>query len=787
VAEETLRELEDGEREQLLADPAFPAIQDRIRMRLSPPKDELGKPMGVNYDLDVFEALTKKGAKKEDLLIAADAVRLMEAMNGPGTNEKKVYTILESRDKEGNEKLKKAYEQYANSNPVLPKDSLQQMIEGDFSGTELKRAKAGLEGDKGAARAYQLHYAGEGLNDDKEALEAMENKDFRSKDWLAGVKAQEEQESFNKTFEKNYGSMDSYIDKEFDGGKGKDDNRLDEILKEKHKTGGEAKAEDILAYGTIDLGTREDKVDEALQQLANISDPLLRKMKFEEMKEFFKKQYGIDDLAKYLGVGKYRDLHVTEEGKYVGPDGKEVDVEGGYDPEVTGQDAFNAGRLWEQIQIEDNDSIAGLMDYEFYRGYGAGSGMTDLFYSTGEKMDAHWKDIQILYADKSWQDGDHAKMIGEGKAAKPHAKWNLFQDHCDALNRASEIFKNQRKSLTDAITTAISIVGAAIITVLSFGTAAPVAVALVGSILVGTTNMLVKTAMLGEAYGQQEAAADLANIVVDAVTTMATGGLGKFKGLEAVIGGLVEEKTLFIKILGEAAKTLPDALKEALVKEEVWRGENLQENLFATIAWGVLKGTASNLAGDQVKTRMGGKMNTKSQYMLQSLASKTTEVLANPESYEKESLGWELLKANLKGLAMAYVKGTVRVRALTALNGKSMMSHADWERLEKVNEEDRGWMLKNLDPRHFGHAPIEVLNKLRAEHPKIPALEDAAYQNKLLEMKTSGDVEHGTMSGDDKSYIEKGHDKEQREYRYTLHQGSKHDDDEEGGSGTATE
>ena len=203
-----------------------------------------------------------------------------------------------------------------------------------------------------------------------------------------------------------------------------------------------------------------------------------------------------------------------------------------------------------------------------------GRGVVDIFHDTGEMMDINWSKLQKLYADKSWQEKDHPKVDPATK--EPVKKWNEFTELADALQRKSDIYKDQRNSMTDTITGVISVLGALVLTIATAGGASPLLVA-AGGMIVASVNILIKQTMMGASYGESDAALDMGMALADAALAFATLGLGKIAKIKGMMDGLTKfaKQGMLNTVLVKVLSGLPSKLKDALFKEELWRGENL--------------------------------------------------------------------------------------------------------------------------------------------------------------------------------------------------------------------
>lgn len=790
LIENTLRGLDEEARNQLLADKEFPAIKAKLEMVMTA---EMADPiMGANqYDLDVFRALTDKTKSAEEAATGADAVRMFQAFEGTsnpftwGTDEAKVLELLAKNDAEGNAKLAKAYAEYSKKysfdgkTPEALEDRIKSELAGkddDMSpGYQEDQALALLKGNKGEARAWELKHATSGSNDAEGAMKAVEGDgNFRnSSDWLAGAEAEQENQDMRTAFKDKVGGGDieKFIGDEFDGGSGKDDNKLDEILKDKLNKG-ETDASNLLAYGVVDAGTREDYVRKCFEQIKNISDINVRKMKMDELRATMKKDYGIDDLEKFLGIGKWRENS---------RDPNSPDFDPSFDPEIDGQDAFDVDQLFQEASLDtelvSTKFILAKNAYEFYRGTGANSAgkfVVDMFHDTGEKLDENYHKLVKLYADKSWQEKDHPKADPATK--EPVAQWTTFCDLADALQRKSDIYKDQRNEMTESITGVIAVLGALVLTVATAGFGAPAAVGIIGGLVIASVNIMIKQTMMGDSYGQDDAALDMGMALADAALQMATLGMGKVAKLKGMMESLEKfaEKGIVNKFLAATLEGLPGKLKDALFKEELWRGEKLDEILINGVVVESFREASVGLVADKLKDGAGlpKTITSRSQQLLASIVDHGTAALADPEIMGGKNAGWAVLKAVGQGAAEDQAVLAARNSVLKTLTDKKKLGGSDWQNILDSHEEHRNWILAALPDAQYnaasdaeidmliGHADDDLKKRLEAIKEKrkaadAPVVTPAATTTTTPAETKNPDEEKAKHAADEEARLKK--------------------------------
>jgi hypothetical protein len=138
-------------------------------------RQETGRELRADLKADLAGSeLTRAESLLDGNNAKADAATLHYAMTGLGTDEEAVYKALEGKSKEERAAILAEYQKTYNVD-------LRERLRGDFSGAELDRATALLDGDKAGADAatikHAMHGGFLGLGTDEEAInKALEGK-----------------------------------------------------------------------------------------------------------------------------------------------------------------------------------------------------------------------------------------------------------------------------------------------------------------------------------------------------------------------------------------------------------------------------------------------------------------------------------------------------------------------------------------------------------------------------------------------------------------------------------
>lgn len=208
-------------------------------------KYEYQKRYGRSLVADLEDDLSGRELDQARALLNSDkagsaVAQLRMAMDGGGTDEAKVYGILEGASPRERRAIKKAYFEKTGRR-------LDDTLESEFSGAELNRARAGLKGDKAGVSAARLDEAmrGLGTNED-EIYRVLEGKS--GKERAAILRAYQRQTGRNLS-----GSLKS----EMSG------NDLDQASSLLHD--GRLTAAERIHFATDRAGTDEDAIRAALK------------------------------------------------------------------------------------------------------------------------------------------------------------------------------------------------------------------------------------------------------------------------------------------------------------------------------------------------------------------------------------------------------------------------------------------------------------------------------------------------------------------------------------------
>ena len=279
-------------------------------------------------DKEVTEALLK-GNKEE-----ASAIRIADAIEGLGTDEKAVYKYIEGKTPKELEDIKKAYKNKTGR-------TIETDIEDDFSDAEKDRASALASGDKAAATAAQIKEAAEGMGTDEKGIY----------DQLKD-KSETERKEIIKAYEDKYGkgSFDAMLEDELSG----DD------LKQAQQYRDQGKLDLVFALklGIEGLGTDEDLIKETL------------------------KGKNADEIK------AIRDAYLQQTGRNL-----DIDLAG----EVDGRDAFEIGQMLKgKPQTPEEEYQRALERYEFERGEGS-TAFSRAMMDSAEFLGMHSKGEMLEY------------------------------------------------------------------------------------------------------------------------------------------------------------------------------------------------------------------------------------------------------------------------------------------------------------------------------------------------------------------------------------------------------
>jgi hypothetical protein len=168
--------------------------------------------------------------------------------------------------------------------------------------------------------------------------------------------------------------------------------------------------------------------------------------------------------------------------------------------------------------------------------------------------------------EKSWLkermedlEKDKAKLFQRGLPKEERQQLlDEVEFQAGRIETAIEDHRRRVDSVTDMVAQAVGLVVAitvgAALTFLSGGTLGPVMILLIASIAATTSTMATRRLMMGDAYGAEAMGIDAAIGVVDAITAVATAGMGGKLLRGATMAGKVVKPNMVTKVAGNLAK-----------------------------------------------------------------------------------------------------------------------------------------------------------------------------------------------------------------------------------------
>ena len=648
LSDEDLAELQRQTRD----DPAKAAIIERVRANLG------------GHDLDVTEVLLDQSIGQEARNLDADAIRIHEAMIGPGTGEETVFGKLEGKTPEELAEIeryfagyheKKVAEFYGTDRAPAADYSLRNAIDAEMNGAEQDLGFALLDSDKLGQEAARLEIAARGGwffeagTDSKAIFDRLKDKNLKRPDpsdpdyaakQMAYEQARKQRDALEARYLDKYGrSIDEMLGAEMGG--------YEYELATQYREQGRGDPALSIRYAVSGAGTNEDLIKETLKDLSPAE--------IEKLRADYAKAYGgsgapSDLIDQHLGIGKYGKLP---------------------DPELSGREQFDVEILMrgKPSTPEEYREIAKL-EHEWQRSGSSGLWMDFLgwtgFSNAADQLD--WQKSNVDKAADQWaQDGVDSP---EGRA-NVEQLFERYQQDFDSYERT-------KTEASEAVVTGIELVGAAAVTYFSFGAGSPLLVAVLGSAVTTTATMTTRAMLLGNSYGQEQMNSDGVMFVLD----VASAGLGEAKFVEKWAKGLVDglPPGITARVLEQGLKDLPGNILTSagatLGNEKNWDDDvALQKLLFAVVA---ASGTSmSKKYLSEIIPDATTKLSSAFRAGLISAGSDVSGKLLNPESYGADiddvfwTLGKSGLKAGLKGAVLASITAEQAKRfAQTIESGK---------------------------------------------------------------------------------------------------------------------
>ncbi len=765
-----LRALNEEERTQLLNHPEFPAIRQQVATKMTMETTQLIG--GANrWELDQFMALTDVERSREEAHARADAVKLMQAYEGSilnPTDEATAYSVM-GQYKESMGLLESEFAAYASERRLTIEDEeglgqLTMHARDEMSQEELDRAEALIAGDTAGARAAGFQYAAR-RGEEQDAFDILENKNMdayregddtrpATGDFLAELDARNEQTEMQSDWVDQYGGTQVYVDNGYDEygnpayevrqvnsmeemidarfthrGLADNDRREDDIMHQLLDNG-QADAELWMAYGIAGAGTREKYVTKALEQLRSSQS---RPKDLQQMRDFLRKNYGIDDLEAELGLGEHR---------------------GDWWTELSGQEAFDADMIFQEVIATDNDVDQmydrAMMAWEHYRDpathagldldelearhaageltpdqerlvemyrirreqFDGSDGLLDGFTQSDEVLDHVMAELNELYESRdSWTT---MREVGDRMSRQPISPTNQsflqFKELVDRVTRAGNNYRDQRQAILNNITMAVQILGAVLITAVTAGGGLTVVGGLLASMALGAMNIAFQAAVLGPGYGYEQFLTDLGKVVADAVLQVGTAGLGgRYPGWNKIIeDGLFSGYPKIMQAaLTESLGGLPGEVVNTLFDERIWDGDNPAEAIVGALAIGTVRNFSSGLGGGAID-QLGQKVPTETRRYLSSISSNVMGVLGDYNIMSGDDVGFELLKAVGTGTMSAAVTNATVQHVASRINTEGATA-SNQSHLYDVSEGARQAVMAHLDPSVLASLPDSLL------------------------------------------------------------------------------
>lgn len=463
-------------------------------------------------DLHAFNSLANESVSREDAKLKADAIRLHEAMDGPGTDEDKVKAVLEgAATPEQREKLRAMYDSYAKTQGDY--DGLDADLKGDFSGAEEALVLVLAEKDRTEAQvaAAKVHEATDGmgtaekdvfkaLKHDKEGMEQSrvtleqqlatarqsgdENKiaelelrlgDVTEKqaDWAKIDKHLAEVSGGEET------SMSGLIDSEMDGVEQKI--AMDTLNK------GKADPVDMLTLAGEGFGTDEEFAKEALTDAQG--NPLSKAE--------------IADLNKRLAAsgGPYNSIEDFANEELGGRDAHEVAVLSKGKPET-------ARDYKELSDMEYEFATSGVGD-ETLMGLKGALGIS----TAGEEMEHAKGQMDAQFEQMTEEQRDQTFEV----LAQTHPELaQTIQEIGITSMESSEAYGKSFEATVDALVTTLEIIAGVAATIVTAGMASPVLYGMLANMVITTAGVAIKYSMLGDMADTDQLGGELAQGLMSA-------------------------------------------------------------------------------------------------------------------------------------------------------------------------------------------------------------------------------------------------------------------------------
>ncbi|MGM0576561.1 MAG: eCIS core domain-containing protein [Myxococcota bacterium] len=664
-------------------------------------------------DKDIATTLLDPDLDRETAHIRADAIDLHEAMDGWGTDEEQVYSLLEGCKTAADRRaLKEAYDAYSDEQGGY--GDLDTAIAEEFSDSEkaIAEAVAGDEYgrvDQSEVAAARIWEASEGAGTDERTI--IEQFEKVSKDIEDPEKRKEALDDLRAKYEEITGgeSLDERLKGEMGDwtAEGAERDLEAQVAGQLAEKGSVDPGLKIL-YGCEGMGTDLETLREAV---TSSSGEALPKSKVREVRA---------DFAKY-----YEDYHgesAPSLESYVGGD-------------LSGSDEFEVDLLL-YGKPETPADFRHVVDryYEFHRGglsFGVLTGTLEAlgYSSTLEQLEAQKarfdeeyeanreraaeiEELEEQRGSEGLSEEDRARL--DELKAKQELSDQELEELCGYVKADAEAYGAAKRAAWDTAVLVLEVVATVVVGVLlaapSGGASIGFAGAVLSELVIGATGIAVKEAALGSAYHD-----DLGRDVIAALASASTAGIANLKAVDdlaqrggkAVIEGLEKAGVRLgdegLELGQRGIRRIIDVLeqndaviaKEAVKSAGVSTVSDLQAELLKVdqytrledwLADGgleLLKNVPKNLLVSAVGAVVGNALKSDAYVptfrdeLIADLGSSVAEAitghLADFDSYVDGDVFWEgLLMETLKGAPMSVVKATVRTKAIEWRNARAL-------------------------------------------------------------------------------------------------------------------
>ncbi len=294
----------------------------------------------------------------------------------------------------------------------------------------------------------------------------------------------------------------------------------------------------------------------------------------------------------------YKDLGVVERN----PDGsrKQGGDHSGFGSELSGDDR----REVEELLMGDDkymspqeklakarlqkDWTVGQENDGFFGSIGRG-GMSD----TNERKDFDRNFAALEEAAKKM--GPDGKFLDKDGKEDPEAR-KEYEKYCRSVGINAEEYRAAQDRIANYATTAVAVVGAAVVTVATAGAGAPVAVAMVGAAVTGGASMAINASMKGGRYGWEDATKDAAITAVSVATAGVGTKLQTMNGGAGILNATTAlDKTIQAGTIGLGTGFVNGAANTALT-DGTW-DKGIGQGLLTTGGGGVKQALVEGVSG----------------------------------------------------------------------------------------------------------------------------------------------------------------------------------------------